>query len=59
MIDTAFRTYRIEQMRKTIRAALKNGALEQDGVQSRLAEHFKVSRQRISQIVKQERSKGE
>lgn len=53
---------RPERIRAVVRAGLKNGAIpreratrSQDGVTARLAEHFDVTRQRISQIIVQER----
>jgi hypothetical protein len=45
---------RTERLRRTIRYMLEHGTLVQ-GSQSRLAEHFKVTRQRVHQIVVEER----
>lgn len=45
---------RTEKLRIAVRYLLERGTLAQ-GSQSRLAEHFKVSRQRVHQIVVEER----
>lgn len=45
---------RTEKLRRAIRYMLEHGTLVQ-GSQSRLAEHFKVTRQRVHQIVVEER----
>jgi hypothetical protein len=45
---------RTERLRVAVRYMLEHGTL-QPGSQSRLAEHFKVSRQRVHQIVVEER----
>lgn len=45
---------RTEKLRIAVRYLLERGGLVQ-GSQSRLAEHFKVSRQRVHQIVVEER----
>lgn len=45
---------RTEKLRIAIRYLLQHGDMVQ-GSQSRLAEHFKVSRQRVHQIVVEER----
>jgi hypothetical protein len=45
---------RTEKLRVAVRYLLEHGSLVQ-GSQSRLAEHFRVSRQRVHQIVVQER----
>jgi DNA-directed RNA polymerase sigma subunit (sigma70/sigma32) len=45
---------RTERLRKAVRYLLDRGEL-QAGSQSRLAEHFQVSRQRVHQIVVEER----
>jgi DNA-directed RNA polymerase sigma subunit (sigma70/sigma32) len=45
---------RTEKLRIAVRYLLERGDLVQ-GSQSRLAEHFKVSRQRVHQIVVEER----
>ena len=45
---------RTEKLRIAVRYLLGHGELVQ-GSQSRLAEHFKVSRQRVHQIVVEER----
>ncbi len=45
---------RTEKLRHTVRYMLEHGTLVQ-GSQSRLAEHFKVTRQRVHQIVVDER----
>ncbi|HYM14668.1 MAG TPA: hypothetical protein VEZ14_03850 [Dehalococcoidia bacterium] len=47
---------RTEKLRIAVRYLLSHGHMAQ-GSQSRLAEHFKVSRQRVHQIVVQERRK--
>ena len=51
---------RIEKLRIEVRYLLNRGQLvpgEQSGNQSRLAKHFKLSRQRVHQIVVEERAK--
>jgi hypothetical protein len=45
---------RTEKLRVAVRYLLEHGSLVQ-GSQSRLAEHFRVSRQRVHQIVVEER----
>ncbi len=45
---------RTERLRTAVRYLLEHGTLEA-GSQSRLAEHFHVSRQRVHQIVVEER----
>lgn len=45
---------RTEKLRIAVRYLLRRGDMAQ-GSQSRLAEHFKVSRQRVHQIVVEER----
>ena len=45
---------RTERLRKAVRYLLERGELPA-GSQSRLAEHFQVSRQRVHQIVVEER----
>lgn len=45
---------RTEKLRIAVRYLLRQGDMVQ-GSQSRLAEHFKVSRQRVHQIVVEER----
>lgn len=45
---------RTERLRRAVRYMLEHGTLVQ-GSQSRLAEHFKVTRQRVHQIVVEER----
>jgi hypothetical protein len=45
---------RTEKLRVAVRYLLERGSLVQ-GSQSRLAEHFQVSRQRVHQIVVEER----
>ncbi|HXK33642.1 MAG TPA: hypothetical protein VNM91_06500 [Dehalococcoidia bacterium] len=45
---------RTEKLRKAVRYMLEHGTLA-PGSQSRLAEHFNVSRQRVHQIVVEER----
>ncbi len=45
---------RTEKLRTAIRYMLEHGTLAQ-GSQSRLAEHFNVSRQRVHQLVVEER----
>jgi hypothetical protein len=45
---------RTEKLRVAVRYLLERGSLVQ-GSQSRLAEHFRVSRQRVHQIVVEER----
>lgn len=45
---------RTEKLRTAVRYMLEHGTLAQ-GTQSRLAEHFSVSRQRVHQIVVEER----
>jgi DNA-directed RNA polymerase sigma subunit (sigma70/sigma32) len=45
---------RTEKLRIAVRYLLQRGDMAQ-GTQSRLAEHFKVSRQRVHQIVVEER----
>lgn len=45
---------RTEKLRTAVRYLLEHGTL-QAGSQSRLAEHFNVSRQRVHQIVVEER----
>jgi len=45
---------RTEKLRVAVRYLLERGTLVQ-GSQSRLAEHFRVSRQRVHQIVVEER----
>ncbi len=45
---------RTERLRAAVRYMLEHGTL-QVGSQSRLAEHFRVSRQRVHQVVKEER----
>jgi hypothetical protein len=45
---------RTEKLRRAVRYMLDHGTLVQ-GSQSRLAEHFKVTRQRVHQIVVEER----
>ncbi len=47
--------HRTEKLRIAVRYLLERGGLVQ-GSQSRLAEHFKVSRQRVHQIVVEERA---
>lgn len=46
--------HRTEKLRIAVRYLLERGGLA-PGSQSRLAEHFKVSRQRVHQIVVEER----
>jgi hypothetical protein len=66
-IDTAQRPYEIdeepeelnrtEKMRIAVRVLIRRGVAGNGrrwGLQSRLAEHFGVTRQRVSQIVRQE-----
>lgn len=48
---------RTERLRRAIRYMLDHGTLVQ-GSQSRLAEHFKVTRQRVHQIVVEERQRS-
>ena len=48
--------HRTERLRRAIRYLLEHGTLVQ-GSQSRLAEHFKVTRQRVHQIVVEERQR--
>ena len=48
---------RTERLRRAIRYMLEHGTLVQ-GSQSRLAEHFKVTRQRVHQIVVEERRRA-
>ena len=48
---------RTEKLRRAVRYMLDHGTLVQ-GSQSRLAEHFKVTRQRVHQIVQEERQRG-
>jgi hypothetical protein len=48
---------RTEKLRRAVRYMLDHGTLVQ-GSQSRLAEHFKVTRQRVHQIVVEERHRG-
>ena len=48
---------RTEKLRRAVRYMLHHGTLVQ-GSQSRLAEHFKVTRQRVHQIVVEERHRG-
>jgi hypothetical protein len=48
---------RTEKLRIAVRYLLERGGLAQ-GSQSRLAEHFKVSRQRVHQIVVEERRRN-
>jgi hypothetical protein len=45
---------RTERLRAAVRYMLEHGTL-QVGSQSRLAEHFRVSRQRVHQVVQEER----
>lgn len=45
---------RTEKLRRAVRYMLEHGTLVQ-GSQTRLAEHFKVTRQRVHQIVVEER----
>lgn len=47
---------RTERLRRAVRYMLDHGTLVQ-GSQSRLAEHFKVTRQRVHQIVVEERQR--
>jgi len=47
---------RTERLRTAIRYMLEHGTLA-PGSQSRLAEHFEVSRQRVHQIVVEERQR--
>lgn len=47
---------RTERLRITVRHLLERQALEK-GAQSTLARHFKVSRQRVHQIVVEERQR--
>ena len=44
------------RLRKVVRHLLDNDQLEK-GIQSKLARHFKVSRQRVHQIVQEERQR--
>lgn len=48
---------RTEKLRRAVRYMLDHGTLVQ-GSQSRLAEHFKVTRQRVHQIVVEERHRN-
>jgi hypothetical protein len=48
---------RTEKLRRAVRYMLDHGTLVQ-GSQSRLAEHFKVTRQRVHQIVVEERRRS-
>lgn len=48
---------RTERLRRAVRYMLDHGTLVQ-GSQSRLAEHFKVTRQRVHQIVVEERQRN-
>jgi hypothetical protein len=48
--------HRTERLRRAVRYMLEHGTLVQ-GSQSRLAEHFKVTRQRVHQIVVEERTR--
>jgi len=47
---------RIRKLRTAVRYLVANDSLER-GHQSRLAEHFDVSRQRVHQVVNQERKR--
>ena len=49
---------RIRKLRTAVRYLVANESLER-GHQSRLAEHFDVSRQRVHQVVNQERRRRE
>ncbi len=48
--------HRTERLRRAVSYMLEHGTLVQ-GSQSRLAEHFKVTRQRVHQIVVEERQR--
>lgn len=48
---------RLQRLRIAVRYLLARDTLAQ-GHQSRLAEHFKVSRQRVHQVVAEERAQG-
>ncbi len=50
---------RSERMRKVARILLKNNQKIERGNQSRVAEYFNVSRQRVSQIFEEERRRQE
>lgn len=45
---------RPERIRRVVRVCIEKGILERRGVQVRIAEHFGVTRQRLTQIVQQE-----
>lgn len=47
---------RTQKLRVAIRHLIENQALEK-GIQSRLARHFNVSRQRVHQLVQEERQR--
>jgi hypothetical protein len=47
---------RLERLRTAVRYLLANEALEH-GHQARLAEHFRVTRQRVNQIVAEEETR--
>ena len=49
---------RINKLRTAVRYLVQRDVLER-GHQSRLAEHFDVSRQRVHQVVNQERARRE
>jgi hypothetical protein len=49
---------RTERLRITVRHLLEKQALEK-GIQATLARHFKVSRQRVHQIVVEERQRAQ
>jgi hypothetical protein len=49
---------RLQKLRTAVRYLLSNDALRR-GHQSRLAEHFSVSRQRVHQVVNDEQERGE
>jgi len=49
---------RTERLRRTVRHLLEKQALEK-GIQATLARHFKVSRQRVHQIVVEERQRAQ
>jgi hypothetical protein len=48
---------RLQRLRAAVRYLLQRDGLRH-GHQSRLAEHFHVSRQRVHQVVKEERERG-
>lgn len=51
--------HRTELLRRTITTLLRDGNMDRSGMQTRVAQHFKVTRQYVSQIVKEIRNANE